>query len=159
MVFFTFSAADLHWPDLHKLMPHGEDSLVSQEPSNYRQQDLIENPHIAAWFFEKRFKLFLENVLVPKWNLEDWWFRFEWQHRGSTHVHGIGKRRDAPVIEWEMMKEDEDTMTNVVKYLDSLVTTINPGLDAPAPNRHPCQKRPEELRDDIQDYIELLNKL
>ena len=23
MVFFTFSAADFHWPDLHALMPHG----------------------------------------------------------------------------------------------------------------------------------------
>jgi ATP-dependent DNA helicase PIF1 len=161
MVFFTFSAADLHWPDLHNLMRDHESqsSLSEQNASKYRHQDLINNPYITAWFFEKHFKVFLEKVLIPKWNLEDWWYRFKWQNRGSTHVHGIGKRKDAPILEWKRMKEDEETMTNMVKYLDSLITTINPGLDSTVPDRHPCQKRPEELHDDLQDYIKLVNKL
>jgi len=30
MIFFTFSAADLHWPELHKLMPHDE-NLINLE--------------------------------------------------------------------------------------------------------------------------------
>ena len=154
MVFFTFSAADLHWPELHDLMQDGSRNVYTdQDSSKNRRQDLINNPHIAAWFFEKRFKLFLENVLIPKWNLEDYWYRFEWQHRGSSHVHGIGKRKDAPIIEWERMKEDEETMNVVVQYLDSLVTMINPGIDAPVPDLHPCQKRSEELHDDLQDYV------
>ena len=63
--------------------------------------------HIPAWFFEKRFKLFFEKVLVPKWNLEDWWYRFEWQHRGTSHVYDVAKRKDAPVIYWNKMKDDE----------------------------------------------------
>ena len=71
MVFFTFSVVDLHWPELQKLMPHGKSSLTNQETNKHRHQDLIKNPHIATWFFEKRFKLFLEKVLVLKWNLED----------------------------------------------------------------------------------------
>src|SRR2546429_3592229 len=110
--------------------------------------------------FEKRFKLFFEKVLVPKWNLEDWWYRFEWQHRGSSHAHGIAKRKDAPVIDWNEMKDDEELMNNVVQYLDSLVTTINPGLTASFPERHPCQKRSDELLHyDLQDYVDLVNKL
>jgi hypothetical protein len=120
---------------------------------------LIENPHITAWYFERRFKLFFEKVLVPKWNLEDWWFRFEWQHRGSSHVHGIAKRKDAPIIDWDEMKNDEKVMTDVVQYLDSLVTTVNPGLGASVPERHPCQKRTDELCYNLQDYVELINKL
>ncbi|EXX52210.1 hypothetical protein RirG_067920 [Rhizophagus irregularis DAOM 197198w] len=28
MLFFTFSAADTHWPDLHDLMPNGENPAV-----------------------------------------------------------------------------------------------------------------------------------
>ncbi len=47
-------------------MPYEENSLIDQDTNKYRCQDLNENPHIAAWFFEKCFKLFFENVLMPK---------------------------------------------------------------------------------------------
>src|SRR6266496_410904 len=50
-------------------------------------------------------------------------------------------------------------MKGVVEYLDSPVTTMNPGVDANIPDRHPCQKHHGELHDDLQDYIDLINKL
>ncbi|HJU58535.1 MAG TPA: hypothetical protein VJ583_02200 [Nitrososphaeraceae archaeon] len=34
------------------------------------------------------------------------------------------------------MKDDEKSMNNVVKYLDSLVTNLNPGFDVPFPEHH-----------------------
>jgi ATP-dependent DNA helicase PIF1 len=43
--------------------------------------------------------------------------------------------------------------------MNTLVTTINPGLNSPVPEIHPCQKSHNELLDDMQDYIELINKL
>ncbi len=43
-----------------------------------RQQNLIKNPHIATWFFNKRFENFFKDVLKSRWDLEDWWYRFEW---------------------------------------------------------------------------------
>ena len=70
----------------------------------------MDNPHIATWFFDKRFKTFLSDVLVPTWDIEDYWYRYEWQHRGSVHVHGIAKKRNAPVINWNIMKEDDNNM-------------------------------------------------
>jgi len=76
-----------------------------------------------------------------------------------VHVYGIRKRRNAPAIEWEKMKENEDIMGEVVQYLDSLITTVNLRLDMPVPERHPCQKNSNELDDDQQDYIDLINKL
>ncbi|CAG8720815.1 17502_t:CDS:1 [Cetraspora pellucida] len=66
---------------------------------------------------------------------------------------------NSPAIEWDKMKENNDTMVRVVQYLNSLVTTINPRIDAPVPDSHSCQKRDDELQDDLQDYIELINKL
>lgn len=158
MIFFTFSSADLHWPELHDLMPQVENS-EDIEASKIHYKNLVENPHIAAWFFNKRFEIFFNDVLKRQWNLEDWWYRFEWQHRGSVHVHGIGKIQNAPSIEWAKMKDDENTMNQVVKYLKNLVTTMNPRPIAPIPDRHPCQKRHDELNDDIQDYVDLINKL
>ncbi|GBC03494.1 hypothetical protein RclHR1_05150004 [Rhizophagus clarus] len=67
------NAIDFHWPDLHSPMPHenSPSTLSEQEATAYRRQDLIDNPHITAWFFERRFELFFEKVLIPKWNLED----------------------------------------------------------------------------------------
>ena len=74
MIFFTFSAADLHWPEFHKLMSHDEDQIGESEQgvAKRRRQNLINNPHISAWFFENRFKSFLEEVLIPKWKLKDY---------------------------------------------------------------------------------------
>lgn len=68
MIFFTFSAADMHWPKLHVLMPYRENVTEEsiQEAARHRCQDLIDNLHIVAWFFEKRFKVFFEKVLIPK---------------------------------------------------------------------------------------------
>lgn len=163
LIFFTFSAADLHWPDLHDLMPHGADPPNNRnEAAKSRRQDLIDNPHIAAWFFDARFRSFLKHVLIPCWDLEDYWFRYEWQHRGSVHVHGIGKVKDAPPIDWLAMKTDPQLMAQFERYVDSMVTAMNPGVDdvhGPPPEFHPCQKRPEALVDDQQDYIQLINKL
>ncbi|EXX69416.1 Pif1p [Rhizophagus irregularis DAOM 197198w] len=50
-------------------------------------------------------------------------------------------------------------MSRILSHFDSLVTTINPCPDATVPVRHPCQKANDELYDDLQDYIELVNKL
>lgn len=57
------------------------------------------------------------------------------------------------------MKEDESVINEVVQYLDNLVTTINPGLDMPVPEWHSYQKQKSEIRDNQQDYIDLINKL
>jgi len=50
-------------------------------------------------------------------------------------------------------------MNNVIQYIDSMVTTINPNMNANVSERHSCQKAREEINDGSQDYIELINKL
>jgi ATP-dependent DNA helicase PIF1 len=159
LIFFTFSAADLHWPELHKLMELEGHNGDEAESARKRQQNLIDNPHIAAWFFKKRFEIFFDNILVKQWELDEWWYRYEWQHRGSVHIHGIGKKRNAPTIDWNTIKDNEEEKTNVMRYLDSVVTTINPNINAPFPERHPCQKGSDEINYNLQDYVELINKL
>ncbi|EXX53021.1 hypothetical protein RirG_247740 [Rhizophagus irregularis DAOM 197198w] len=57
------------------------------------------------------------------------------------------------------MKDNEDEMNNVIQYLDLIVITINLDMYAPISERHPCQKGVEEINDDLQDYVELINKL
>lgn len=50
------------------------------------------------------------------------------------------------------MKENENMMDNAIQYIDSMVTTINPGINA-------TTSLPDEIEDDSKDYIELINKL
>ena len=144
LIFFTFSAADLHWPKLHNLMPSSGNHAEGETVARRNHQNIIDNPHIAVWFFSKWFEIFFNDVLKPQWDLEYWWYRFEWQHRGSIHVHEIGKKWNAPEINWSQMKKDENVMNEVVKYLDTLIITINPGPNAPLSDWHPCQKNKNE---------------
>src|SRR5579864_9124415 len=50
MIFFTFSSADLHWPELHKLMPQIENA-EQDELMKIHHKNLVKNPHTVAWFF------------------------------------------------------------------------------------------------------------
>ena len=140
LIFFTFSAADLHWPELHRLMSPNENVTEGSESNRQNHQNVVNNPQIVAWFFNKRFETFFNDVLIKCWDLEDWWYRYEWQHRGSVDVHGIGKIQNAPVIEWDQIKEDDNMMDEAIKYIDAIVTTKNPAPNAPIPDKHPCHK-------------------
>jgi len=57
------------------------------------------------------------------------------------------------------MKENENIINETVKYFDSLVTMMNPGINAPISDQHLCKKHKDEIRDNQQDYIKLINKL
>uniref|UniRef100_U9SSL0 Uncharacterized protein n=1 Tax=Rhizophagus irregularis (strain DAOM 181602 / DAOM 197198 / MUCL 43194) TaxID=747089 RepID=U9SSL0_RHIID len=90
---------DMHWQDLHNLMPNGKNSVNTETVQEAARRRL----------------------LIPKWGLVDWWYRFEWQHH------------------------------------DSLVTTINPDLNALPSDHHQCQKHSEDFNDNngYLTYLEL----
>jgi hypothetical protein len=46
LIFFTFSAANMYWPELHKLMEN-DNNGDKPEASKCKQQNIIDNPHIA----------------------------------------------------------------------------------------------------------------
>ena len=93
-LFFTHSAADLHWPELaHLICPaHPEDK-------NARSHAVIQNPAIADWFFWQRVQQFMKYFYQDVLGVKDYWLRFEYQHRGSPHVHGLAWLPNAPDIE------------------------------------------------------------
>jgi helitron helicase-like protein/uncharacterized protein DUF6570 len=97
-LFFTFSAADMQWPDLHRHMPSFGSIQARAGPETYRtrNEDLSNNPHIAAAWLKKRFEVFFKEVIKKKFNVTDHWYRFEWQQRGSGHIHGFLWLADAP---------------------------------------------------------------
>ena len=55
--FFTFSAADLYWPELHALFQSSsKDHDIS---ADQKRENVINNPHIVDWYFTKRIENFI----------------------------------------------------------------------------------------------------
>ena len=93
--FFTLSSADIQWPDMHRHMPNYSEEENAQSYRTH-MNDLNNNPTIAAYYFQKCWQIFFEEVMVPKFNIIDWWWRYEWQHQGSSHIHGFFWLKNAP---------------------------------------------------------------
>jgi len=125
-LFATASAADVQWKDLHRLMPQQVPiEATEQERIKICNENLNNNPAIAAWYFYRRWMLFFEVVLKPKFKIRDWWFRFEWQFHGFSHVHAFFWLEDAPSVE-ELDLNKPETIIKFLDFWDPLVSAWNP---------------------------------
>ena len=91
-LFFTFSSADMHWPELHALFGANTGNATSE----VRRQNVINNPHIVDWFFTQRLDKFVKHWLYDTLGAKWHWFRYEYQGRGSIHCHGTAKLNNDP---------------------------------------------------------------
>lgn len=178
--FFTFSAAEMHWPELHALL--GSNNTNDDNPSEVRHQNVINNPHIVDWFFTERVKNFIKHWLYDTPDASWHWYRFEYQSRGSIHCHGLAKLKNDPNLcnlseshlHYESNKENSDAVIiregknaadRICQYVDWLLSTCNP--DPPEenvwikPSVHPCQVRYEDIDCTMNDndYVNLLNSV
>ena len=185
--FFTFSSADMHWPDLHALFS----SSLSDTTPESKRQNVINNPHIIDWFFTQRLENFIKHWLYNSLDAEWHWYRFEYQARGSIHCHGVAKLKNDPglcqlsetalkgylaevsldkaeqsdILELnKQILEGKKASQTVCEYVDWLLSTYNP--DPPEdgfwikPSIHPCQRQHKDIMNTQQsddDYVDLLN--
>ena len=162
-IFFTHSAADLQWPELAQLIcPEDTNSRAS------RTKAVIENPALADWFFCHRIQKFIETFYVGILGATDYWMRFEWQHRGSPHVHGLAWLPNAPDVEELLASADTfDTVKEeIIQYADNIISTINPAIlpdgsnidNAPPPKTDPhiCNKSYADITDFSEDLSDLV---
>ena len=153
MFFFTLSATNTKWSDLHALIATqclgGSDQLNKQNIHN-----IISNPHITPQYMHNRFKIFLEEVLQKWLNTIYFWCmsiithtcypsfhvhhfkiflsnilffscRFEWKHRGSTHINCFIWLEYAPNM--DILDSGDVVMLEVAKhYFGNFFTACNP---------------------------------
>ena len=95
--------------------------------------------------------------------------RFEWQHRGSPHVHGLAWFPNAPDVEQILAAPDDVADTareELIRYVNRIVTTVNPAVlpdgsnadNAPPPktNPHICNQPYAGIEDFNQDLADLV---
>ena len=102
-LFFTLSAADLQWPELANL-------LDVDDPQNCtdRAKAVVDNPCLTDWFFYNRVMKFMEMFFIGILKANDYWLRFEYQHRGSPHIHGVVWLQDAPDVQNVLASDDQN---------------------------------------------------
>ena len=54
-----------------------------------KSRPVIGNPCIAGYFFYHCVIKFMDAFFVDTLKASDYWLKFEYQHRGSPHVHGV----------------------------------------------------------------------
>ena len=95
-LFFIFSSADMHWPELHALFNASSDCEIKNSSSEVRRKNVINNPHVVDWFFTQRLESFVKHWLYDTLGAKWHWFRYEYQGRGSIHCHGTAKLNNDP---------------------------------------------------------------
>lgn len=106
-------------------------------------------------------RLFLKDFSEDVLGVKDYWLRFEWQHSGSPHVHGLAWLSGAPSIELGVVQE-ASMQQQITEYVDKIVSTVNPAIfedgsnasDAPLGqvDPHVCNK-PFDTVDDYEPHV------
>ena len=128
-LFCSFSSAETKWNHLLRILGNLIDhkNYSEEELNNLTRDDrcrLIQSdPVTCARHFDFQFNTFLKDVLTsglaPVGKVKDWFYRVEYQQRGSPHIHMLIWLEGAPVFG---VDKDE----HVVAYIDSIITCSKP---------------------------------
>ena len=81
-VFVTLTPRYKNWePPLDKFPIEGEYVAIDSR--------IRRDPDLASRFFIDRFKLFIDKVVKPKFNVTEYWGRFEFQKNGLLYWRGV----------------------------------------------------------------------
>lgn len=119
--FCTFSAAEMRWPEVITAIKAQQGEQVNFEELDWptKCHILNSNPVTAMRMFDKRIDALVRDLLMspahPIGEVIDYFYRVEYQARGSPHIHLLAWIKDAP-------KFDEDDDATVCAFIDKYIT-------------------------------------
>ena len=119
--FCSFSAAEFRWPDIINVILKQQKDTRQAENLDWTEKSRVlkSNPVTVARMFDHRFHIFLRDVILspakPIGHVIDYFYRVEFQQRGSPHMHCLFWVKDAP-------KLIEDDPSAVCNFIDQYVT-------------------------------------
>ena len=126
--FISLSAADTLWKDLHRMLgklidkKDYSDEELSDMDWTEKTRLVKSDPVTCVRYFDHRVHTFIHSVLKsnasPLGNIHDFFYRVEFQQRGSPHIHMVMWIENAP-------KFDSHTDEEVVAYIDEHVSCSN----------------------------------
>ena len=156
-VFLTFSCADMQWDDLQRHFPRYEEYHTGSESVRRRivWQNVQDHPHIVAAYLELRLRAFLRLVLRPWLGYSDYWMRFEWQARGSGHIHALFWIEGAPALD----PSTPFSRAAFAKYWGERITAWNPAQTRRPDARNPASLPRDAIANSADQFAALLNRL
>ena len=156
-LFCSFSSAETQWVHLLRILgklvdnkeytDHQLETLNWEEKSRLIQRD----PVTCARHFDYQINQFIRNFLLskaaPLGKITDWFYRVEYQQRGSPHIHMLIWLENTPTL-------GEDSDCDVVSFIDKIITcekpTANPQLLALVNRQvhrhsHTCRKKSKNI--------------
>ena len=118
--FCTFSCNN-DWPEIVTAIKAQQGETVDVTTLSWEEKCkiLASNQVTCARMFDHRVKLFLNTVIrspaAPIGNVIDWFYRVEWQARGSPHIHCLFWVKDAPML-------GRDTDLAVCDFVDQFIS-------------------------------------
>ncbi|XP_052412218.1 uncharacterized protein LOC127957635 [Carassius gibelio] len=126
--FASFSSADMRWPEMLNTIIKQEGKQINVDDLDWSEKcGLIRrNPVTAARMFDHRWHCFLKDVIMspakPIGKIKDYFYRVEFQQRGSPHVHCLFWVEDAP----KLNDHDADNDAVVADFIDTYITCETP---------------------------------
>lgn len=118
--FCTFSAAEMRWPEVIEAIKtqQGEEVNFDELDWSTKCDILRSNPVTTMRMFDKRVEALYRDLILspaqPLGKVVDYFYRMEFQHRGSPHIHCLIWVEGAPVFE----EDDDQTVCDFVsKYI------------------------------------------
>ena len=127
-LFLSFSAAETKWNHLLKILSlvgDGKtltDDEIDQLNWNEKSRLIRQEPVVCAMQFNhhvKQLMKLLKHQNSPLGRMEDHFYRVEFQHRGSPHIHMLAWIPDFKIL-------DQDPDDEVIACVDSVITCHRP---------------------------------
>uniref|UniRef100_A0A669CL00 ATP-dependent DNA helicase n=1 Tax=Oreochromis niloticus TaxID=8128 RepID=A0A669CL00_ORENI len=139
--FVTFSAAEMRWPEVIQAIKRQQGEEVDFEALDWSEkcEILRSNPVTTMRMFDKRVEALFRDLLFspaqPLGEIIDYFYRVEFQHRGSPHIH---------MLLWirEKVEVDVDDDQTVCDFVDRYISA-----QLPDPEKQPeLHKKVAELQ-------------
>ncbi|XP_076738999.1 uncharacterized protein LOC112432426 isoform X3 [Maylandia zebra] len=139
--FVTFSAAEMRWPEVIQAIKRQQGEEVDFEALDWSEkcEILRSNPVTTMRMFDKRVEALFRDLLFspaqPLGEIIDYFYRVEFQHRGSPHIH---------MLLWirEKVEADVDDDQTVCDFVDRYISA-----QLPDPEKQPeLHKKVTELQ-------------
>jgi hypothetical protein len=115
--------------------------------------------------------IFMKHLISAVFPVDNFWYRYEWQEKGSGHVHGFVWLKNAPKpedIDWNLPKGQGDLpedqhqkMEQFKTFWDRIITAVNPfpeeDPNTPLLGQNPCNLERDSLSNTKQELSDLLN--